>query len=78
MLIGSPPFWSEDQVAIVNKIKKWQNHFWIPSEANLSRDATDIIKKFITHAQSRLGANGVEEIMAHPFFYGIDWKNLRN
>ena len=26
----------------------------------------------------RLGANGVDEIKSHPFFKGLDWKNLRN
>jgi hypothetical protein len=26
----------------------------------------------------RLGRNGVEEIMAHPWFSGIDWMQLRN
>ena len=25
----------------------------------------------------RLGKNGAQEIKAHPFFRGIDWKNLR-
>lgn len=25
-----------------------------------------------------LGINGVAEIKAHPFFFGIDWKNIRN
>jgi|LauGreDrversion4_2_1035121.scaffolds.fasta_scaffold595450_1 serine/threonine kinase 38 len=29
-------------------------------------------------AEHRLGLNGVEEIKAHPFFEGIDWKNMRN
>jgi serine/threonine kinase 38 len=24
-----------------------------------------------------LGINGVEEIKAHPFFAGIDWKKIR-
>ena len=28
-------------------------------------------------ANIRLGVNGVNEIKAHPFFAGIDWKNLK-
>ena len=26
----------------------------------------------------RLGINGVEEIKAHPFFAGVDWKRIRD
>ena len=26
----------------------------------------------------RLGAAGVDEIKAHPFFNGINWKNLKS
>lgn len=50
----------------------------IPPEANLSPAATEILKRLMCDAEHRLGANGVEEIKAHPFFEGIDWKNLRN
>lgn len=28
--------------------------------------------------EHRLGRNGAEEIIAHPFFYGINWEQLRN
>ena len=51
----------------------------IPPEANLSPAATDILKRLMCDADHRLGSNGgVDEIKAHPFFEGIDWKNLRN
>jgi len=51
----------------------------IPPEANLSPAATDLLKRLMCDADHRLGSNGgVEEIKAHPFFEGLDWKNLRN
>ena len=41
---------------------------------NLSPEATDILKRFMCDADDRLGANGVDEIKAHPFFRNVDWK----
>ena len=31
----------------------------------------------MSDVSNRLGINGVNEIKAHPFFAGIDWKKLR-
>ena len=28
--------------------------------------------------EERLGVMGVEEIKAHPFFAGVDWRQIRN
>lgn len=50
----------------------------IPHEAKLSHAAIDLIKKLINDPNERLGINGVEEIKIHPFFQGVDWKNIRN
>jgi hypothetical protein len=31
----------------------------------------------ISEPEVRLGSNGIAEIKAHPFFTGIDWRNIR-
>jgi len=33
--------------------------------------------KFLMRIAERLGINGVGEIKAHPFFFGINWKTIR-
>jgi len=37
-----------------------------------------LIKRLVADPLDRLGIMGVEEIKAHPFFAGCDWKNIRN
>jgi hypothetical protein len=48
--------------------------------AYVSAPAKDIIVKLLNrNPQKRLGtANGAEEIKAHPFFKGIDWRKVIN
>ncbi|CAD8177645.1 unnamed protein product [Paramecium octaurelia] len=78
MLVGYPPFFSDDPSSTCQKIINWKKTLVIPQEAKLSPAATDLILRLMTDAQNRLGVNGVNEIKAHPFFAGIDWKNLRS
>lgn len=78
MLVGYPPFFSEDPSMTCRKILHWRSTLKVPGEANLSIAAIDLIKRLITDSNERLGINGVAEIKAHPFFAGIDWKNIRN
>jgi serine/threonine kinase 38 len=77
MLVGYPPFFSDDPSITCQKILHWRKTLNIPPEANLSPAATDILKRLLCDADNRLGINGVEEIKAHPFFEGIEWENLR-
>lgn len=77
MLVGYPPFFSEDHQVTCQKILHWRKTLVIPPEANLSPAAIDLIKRLITDSNERLGINGVEEIKAHPFFAGTDWKRIR-
>jgi serine/threonine kinase 38 len=40
-------------------------------------ESTDLLRRLICHPSERLGCNGVDEIKAHPFFKGVDWKRIR-
>lgn len=77
MLVGYPPFFSDQPNLTCQKILHWQKTFSIPDDAKLSPEATDLIKALIADPNERLGVNGVDEIKVHPFFFGIDWKRLR-
>lgn len=78
MLVGYPPFFSDEPAITCQKIMHWKKTFSIPPEAKLSENSTDILKRLICDADTRLGKNGVEEIKAHPFFNDIDWDSLRS
>ena len=77
MVIGFPPFFSENPSDTCKKIVKWKEHFSIPSDANLSQEAENFILRMVSPPETRLGIHGVEEIKKHPFFRGIDWNNIR-
>ena len=77
MVVGYPPFFSENPGDTCKKIIKWKENFSIPADAELSPEAENLILKMVAPAESRLGLHGVEEIMKHPFFKGVDWNNIR-
>lgn len=77
MLVGYPPFYADQPHDTWKKILHWRDHFHIPSEASLSREATDLINKLVCEPENRLGRNGAEEIKKHPYFKGVDWDNIR-
>lgn len=77
MVVGYPPFFSENPSDTCKKIVKWKQYFAIPADSNLSKEAYSLIKKMVANADVRLGKNGSEEIKAHAFFKGVDWNNIR-
>ncbi len=76
MLIGYPPFFSDNPTDTCKTILNWKNHLTIPPESKISKDAVDLIKRLINDPDKRLGINGVDEIKIHPFFKKIDWNNI--
>ncbi|CAL1383294.1 unnamed protein product [Linum trigynum] len=76
MLVGYPPFYSDDPMSTCRKIVNWKTHLKFPEEAKLSPEAKDLISKLLCNVNQRLGTNGADEIKEHPFFNGVDWNNI--
>ena len=77
MMIGYPPFYSDSSTETCKKILNWESNLEIRSEANISKEAVDILKRLINDPEKRLGRNGAEEVKQHPFFKNVDWKHVK-
>ncbi|GAA0147591.1 non-receptor serine/threonine protein kinase [Lithospermum erythrorhizon] len=76
MLIGYPPFYSDDPMSTCRKIVNWRSHLKFPDEVKLSPEAKDLISKLLCNVNHRLGTNGANEIKVHPWFTGTDWERI--
>ncbi|XP_047332496.1 serine/threonine-protein kinase tricornered-like [Impatiens glandulifera] len=68
MLVGYPPFYSDEPMATCRKIINWKTHLKFPEEAELSPEAKDLVSKLLCNVDKRLGANGANEIKV---LYGV-------
>ncbi|KAI3692804.1 hypothetical protein L6452_32627 [Arctium lappa] len=76
MLVGYPPFYSDEPMSTCRKIVNWRTHLKFPEEAKLSPEAKDLICKLLCNVEKRLGTKGAHEIKAHSWFKGIEWEKL--
>uniref|UniRef100_A0A5B7A295 non-specific serine/threonine protein kinase n=1 Tax=Davidia involucrata TaxID=16924 RepID=A0A5B7A295_DAVIN len=76
MLIGYPPFCSDDPRITCRKIINWKTCLKFPEEPKISDEAKDLICHLLCDVETRLGTRGVEEIKAHPWFRCIQWDML--
>ncbi|KAK7393699.1 hypothetical protein VNO78_22262 [Psophocarpus tetragonolobus] len=76
MLVGYPPFYSDEPMLTCRKIVNWRTNLKFPEEAKLSAEAKDLICRLLCNVEQRLGTKGADEIKAHPWFKGIEWENL--
>lgn len=80
-LFGYPPFNADTPEEVFENILhgqiQWPN---LPSDKfrdYCTDEARDLITKLLIHdPEERLGANGSEEIMSHPYFSDINWDTL--
>ncbi|KAJ7966619.1 Non-specific serine/threonine protein kinase [Quillaja saponaria] len=76
MLIGYPPFCSDDPRMTCRKIINWRTCLKFPDEPKITDEARDLISHLLCDVETRLGTRGVEEIKAHPWFRCIQWDIL--
>lgn len=76
MLIGYPPFCSENPQETYRKVMNWRETLIFPPEFPISTEAKDLIQKLCRDAEHRL--NSVDEIKTQPFFRGFDWDHIRD
>ncbi|XVE70644.1 hypothetical protein DITRI_Ditri10aG0087800 [Diplodiscus trichospermus] len=76
MLVGYPPFYSDDPVTTCKKIVHWKNHLKFPDEARLTPAAKDLICKLLCDVDNRLGTFGADQIKVHPWFKDTPWDKL--
>ncbi|MED6162247.1 hypothetical protein PIB30_068566 [Stylosanthes scabra] len=77
MLIGYPPFCSDDPRMACRKIVNWRTCLKFPEEPKISAEAKDLICSLICDVETRLGTRGgIEEIKAHPWFKTVQWDLL--
>jgi len=77
MLVGKTPFFSKQKMKLFKKILVVN----FKPEHIENEDARDLVTKILVHKPtSRLGnqADGVCDILDHPFFNSINWKKLKN
>ena len=77
MLVGIPPFLSDNPQSTCNKILNFKEYLKIPEEIKISIEAQKLIFGFLTEAKKRLGNNGIEEIKNKPFFKNFEWDKIR-
>ncbi|KAG4395366.1 hypothetical protein AAZX31_20G195200 [Glycine max] len=76
MLVGYPPFYSDEPMLTCRKIVNWRNYLKFPEEVKISAEAKDLISRLLCNVDQRLGTKGADEIKAHPWFKGIEWDKL--
>jgi serum/glucocorticoid-regulated kinase 2 len=75
MIVGIPPFFHRNKHRMYHFIKESKVNFPDPErhKITVSEPAKDLILKLLDKdKRTRLGCNGVDEILGHPWFKNLD------
>uniref|UniRef100_A0A915BUU7 Rho-associated protein kinase let-502 n=1 Tax=Parascaris univalens TaxID=6257 RepID=A0A915BUU7_PARUN len=73
LLVGETPFFADSLSSTYARIRKFETELNFPDDAEMSDNVKDLIRKFLSKSEVRLGVDGVESIKTHPFFINEDW-----
>ena len=79
MIVGIPPFFHKNKNKMYHFIKESKVNFPDPDRHKIfvSENAKDLILRLLDkNKKTRLGANGIDEIMSHKFFADLDIDKL--
>ncbi|BDA44938.1 Serine/threonine-protein kinase tricorner [Coccomyxa sp. Obi] len=77
MMVGYPPFYSDDPMTTCRKIVNWRSTLRFPPEVSLPPHARNLIERLLCNVEDRLGTHGgAQEVKAHPFFASVKWEEL--
>ncbi|CAM9632183.1 unnamed protein product, partial [Chrysoparadoxa australica] len=75
-LCGFCPFVGDSVAQTTAQIKRWEKFLMIPEEVTLDEDVTsecvDFVLALLQGAETRLGRNGINELLAHPWLQDYD------
>ncbi|XP_049838505.1 citron rho-interacting kinase [Schistocerca gregaria] len=74
MVVGDTPFSNDDVATKQSKIANCAGKVVIPPDVDASQSLKQLVAGLLQDAASRLGH---EHLLRHPFFYSVDWSNLR-
>ncbi|CAD8052505.1 unnamed protein product [Paramecium primaurelia] len=75
MLVGYPPFYTDDPSTTCQRIIRFQQCFAFPEEPKVSQLAKDLISKLVCDANTRLT---YDQIIRHPWFGGLSIIKIRD
>lgn len=78
MLMGYPPFCSDNPQDTYRKVMTWRETLIFPPETPISEEARETIVRFCCEADRRMGSKcGIDELKSISYFRGVDWEHIR-
>ncbi|KAI0030720.1 hypothetical protein K488DRAFT_53668 [Vararia minispora EC-137] len=75
-LYGAPPFHDETPEKVFENILSGRVD-WMEEYVDYSHEARDFMERLLTlDPARRLGADGADEVKAHPWFAGVEWDKV--